>query len=72
MKQCPIKTPYIELQQLLKWAGVCDSGGEARELIVNGLVTLNGQVETRRSRKIYPQDIVTCGTTQLQVSSLKS
>lgn len=71
MKPCLIETPYIELQQLLKWAGLCETGGEARQLITAGAITLNGQVETRRSKKVYPKDIVGYGKIELLVSSAK-
>jgi ribosome-associated protein len=47
----------IELQQFLKIA-LNITGGEAKHLIQDGLVKINGQVETRRSRKLSNQDIV--------------
>jgi ribosome-associated protein len=54
----PILGEYIELQQLLKLAGAAATGGEAKEIILDGRVALNGQVETRRSRKVRPGDVV--------------
>jgi ribosome-associated protein len=53
-----IKTPTIELDKFLKWAGVLSSGGEAKSLIQQGEVLVNGQVETHRSRKLADGDIV--------------
>jgi ribosome-associated protein len=49
---------HIELQQALKLARVVETGGEAKALIQGGEVRVNGAVETRRRRKLYPGDIV--------------
>ena len=46
----------IRLGQLLKVAGIVDSGGEAKELIAGGEVTVNGEVETRRGRQLHAGD----------------
>lgn len=48
----------IRLGQLLKHAGVAATGGEARELIVDGEVRVNGEVELRRGRQLHDGDIV--------------
>ncbi len=62
-----INTPFIELDKLLKREDVAASGGEARYLISQGLALVNGSVETRKQRKLYPGDTITsCGVT-LQV-----
>jgi ribosome-associated protein len=53
-----ITTEYIKLDQLLKLAGLTGSGAEAKKLIRDGYVTLNGEVCTSRNKKIYPSDIV--------------
>lgn len=58
MREIKIKTPTIRLDQLLKWAGLVASGGEAKGLIQGGKVLVNDQEETRRSVKISPGDIV--------------
>jgi ribosome-associated protein len=58
MQEIKIKTPVIHLDQLLKWANVVASGGEAKQLIQGGQVSVNGQIETRRSVKLGPGDIV--------------
>lgn len=52
----PIKTQTIDLDQLLKLAGLCGSGGEAKYLIQSGMVTVNGQVETRRRATLHIGD----------------
>ena len=49
----------IRLDQFLKLVGVVMSGGEAKHLIQGGEVQLNGIVETRRSKKLAPGDVVT-------------
>jgi ribosome-associated protein len=51
--------PTIRLDQFLKWQGLVGTGGQAKYLIQEGQVQVNGQVETRRTRKLAPGDIVT-------------
>lgn len=51
-----IRTEYITLDSFLKWAGVADTGGHAKTLIASGQVLVNGEVETRRGRKLRPGD----------------
>ena len=45
----------VKLDQFLKWLAVVDSGSEAKEIILDGKVKVNDEVETRRGRKIYPE-----------------
>lgn len=49
----------IRLGQYLKFANLADTGGQARELIASGQVSVNGEVETRRGRQLHPGDEVT-------------
>ena len=63
-----ITTDYIELDKLLKRENLTASGGEARYLISQGVVRVNGQVETRKRRKCYPGDLVEYGGVQLRVA----
>ncbi|MFA7636666.1 MAG: RNA-binding S4 domain-containing protein [Monoglobales bacterium] len=49
-----ITTPFIKLDQLLKFSGMVSTGGEAKEVIAQGLVSVNGEVEFQRGKKIYP------------------
>ncbi|MCI8779685.1 MAG: S4 domain-containing protein YaaA [Lachnospiraceae bacterium] len=58
MQAIEINDDFIKLGQLLKLAGMVSSGVEAKIVIQNGEVTVNGEVDTRRGKKIYPQDIV--------------
>ena len=62
-----INTPFIELDKLLKREDVAASGGEARYLISQGLALVNGLVETRKRRKLYSGDTITCCGVTLQV-----
>ena len=56
-----IRAEPIELCQLLKFAGFTATGGEAKTVISEELVTVNGEVETRKRRKILAGDRVTFG-----------
>lgn len=58
MENIVIDTAYIKLGQLLKLAGIADSGVHAKILIMNEEVHVNGQVMTQRGKKIYPGDHV--------------
>lgn len=53
-----IKSEYIKLDSLLKFAAVVASGGEAKEAVAEGLVKVNGEVCTMRGKKIHPGDEV--------------
>lgn len=57
-EQIVLESEYIKLDSLLKLANLVMSGGEAKLVIQDGLVMVNGQVETRRGRKLYPGDSV--------------
>lgn len=62
-----IDTPFIKLDSFLKMVNAVSSGGEAKVLIADGQVTVNGAVELRRGRKLYPGDVVNCHATQYTV-----
>lgn len=49
----------IRLGQFLKFAGLLDSGGDAKEVIIDGFVTVNGEVDRRRGRQLHDGDVVT-------------
>lgn len=53
-----IDSEFIKLDSLLKYANLVESGGVAKTLIQEGYVLLNGEVQTRRGKKIYPGDLV--------------
>jgi ribosome-associated protein len=58
-EQITIDTDHIKLDSFLKLANLVMSGGEAKLVIQEGQVSVNGEVETRRGRKLYPGDSVT-------------
>lgn len=58
MQAIEISDEFIKLGQLLKLAGMVSSGVEAKIVIQNGKVKVNGETDTRRGKKIYPQDVV--------------
>ena len=58
MNTIEITTEYIKLQDLLKLAGLTYTGGDAKVMVQEGLVTVNGEVCTMRGRKIRPGDTV--------------
>lgn len=58
---------FIRLGQALKKAGLVSSGVDAKMVILDGAVTVNGEVEERRGRKLYPGDIVSFDGETFQV-----
>ncbi len=61
MKKVVIKTEYITLGQLLKFASIIGSGGEVKFFLQNTDIFLNSELENRRGKKIYPGDQVRVG-----------
>ena len=59
----------IELDQFLKLAEVCQSGGQAKHLIQSGAVLVNGVIEMRRGKKLRPGDSVSVGGEEFMVGS---
>ena len=68
MENIIITTEFIKLQDLLKFANLVSTGGEAKIIIQEGEVKVNGEVCTMRGKKIRPGDIVELGGQQLAVS----
>ena len=60
MNTIQITTKYIKLDAFLKFAGAVGTGGEAKLLIEDGQVTVNGEVCTQRGKKLRPGDTVMC------------
>ena len=58
MKPIKILTEYIELQMLLKMESIISSGGQAKYFLAENEVYVNGELEQRRGRKLYPNDKV--------------
>jgi ribosome-associated protein len=67
--EIPITGEMIRLGQLLKLAGVVDDGAQARTLIEDGEVQVDGQVDRRRGRQVRPGSLVDLGDTQIRVVS---
>lgn len=59
MEVIKLRDEYIKLGQALKAAGLVDSGVVAKDVIQNGEVKVNGEIDTRRGRKLYDGDVVT-------------
>ena len=58
MLEIKIDTEYIKLDQLLKFAGLVNTGGEAKNIIMEGRITVNGSVEKARGKKLRADDII--------------
>ena len=67
MTVLPITTEYIKLQDLMKLADLVSTGGEAKERIQAGEVTVNGEVCTMRGKKLRPGDVVSFAGRELTV-----
>ena len=67
MKEITITTEYIKLQDLLKFAGLVETGGEAKERVQAGEAQVNGEVCLQRGKKIRPGDAVLFGDAELTV-----
>lgn len=67
MKTIEITTEYIKLQDLLKFACATSTGGEAKNVIQDGLVCVNGEICTQRGKKIRPGDKVLFEKQEYQV-----
>ena len=63
----PIRGEFITLDRLLKATGLADSGGQARMMIVDGLVEVDGAPESRETAKIRPGQGVTLGEVRIQI-----
>ena len=65
-----LREDFIKLGQALKAAGFVDSGVEAKEVIQDGLVLVNGEVDTRRGRKLYEGDLVSFENKTIKIEKL--
>ena len=69
MEILKLRDDYIKLGQALKAAGFVSSGVEAKEVIRDGLVTVNGGTDTRRGRKLYAVDIAEYNGEQIKIEN---
>lgn len=67
MDKIAIETEYIKLDSLLKFSGLCETGGDAKLCIQQGEVLLNGEVCMMRGKKIRPGDVVSLGGESVEV-----
>jgi len=68
MRDVPIRGDMIRLGQLLKLSGLADSGGEAKALLAEVTVTVNGEHEARRGRQLHRGDVVVVGEVEVRVA----
>lgn len=57
--ELPITTEYIKLDQLLKFSGIAENGADAKDMILDEMVSFNGKICTMRGKKVRPGDTVT-------------
>jgi ribosome-associated protein len=67
MRDVVISSEPVELYKILKFEGVVGSGGQAKAVIAEGLVLVNGEVETRKRRKILSGDVITFADDELKM-----
>ncbi len=63
-----VEGEFVELNQLLKLTGLCDSGGAGKMIVASGDVSVDGQQELRKTAKIRPGQVVTLGDIKIVVS----
>ena len=68
MREIEIRGEMIRLGQLLKLADIAGSGADARELLAEEAVTVNGEPEARRGRKLHKGDVVAVGDDEVRVA----
>ena len=69
IEEIPIRDAMIRLGQLLKLANLVEDGVEAAELIKNGLVKVNGEIDDRRGRQLHDGDTITVTGRTVRVSA---
>ncbi len=68
MEMITINEEFIRLDHLMKFSGLCNSGGRAKYLIQNGEVSLNGEICTMRGKKLRDKDVVSYNGRSVEVS----
>ena len=72
-KQCVVlRDTYIELYKLIKLENLANSGGEAKAMIADGQIKVNGLVETRKRRKLIAEDKVEVGGATIEIQGPKT
>jgi ribosome-associated protein len=67
MREVKITREPVELYKILKFEGMVSSGGEAKSVIAGGMVLVNGEVETRKRKKIVNGDIIEFNSEVIQI-----
>ena len=62
---------FVELNQLLKLAGLCDSGGAGKQLVASGAVRVDGEVELRKTAKLRAGQVVTLDDVTIRIVALQ-
>ncbi len=68
MEIIKLRDEYIKLGQALKAANLAEDGVEAKLAVQDGLVKVNGEVDTRRGRKLYPGDVVSFQGREIKIT----
>lgn len=69
MEEVVIHTPFIKLDSALKLAGLYPTGGQAKEAVLAGVVSVNDSVCLQRGRKCFPGDVLSCPAGTARVAS---
>ena len=69
MEEIAIHTDFIKLDELMKFSALAESGGEAKQLIADGLVKVNGEVCLQRGKKLFPGDTVSFDGQNVRVTN---
>ena len=64
-----INTQFIQLQSFLKFKGIAETGGQAKEFIQDGIIRVNGEVCTARGKKIRPGDIISAFAVDYEITN---
>ena len=67
MEIIKLREEFIKLGQAMKAAGLAEDGVEAKIMIQNGEVSVNGEIDTRRGRKLYDGDIISCNGQEIKI-----
>lgn len=67
MSEISIRDEFIKLGQALKLSGIAENGADAKELIAEGKILVNGEIETRRGRKLYKGDVFSYDGSDIKV-----
>ena len=67
MREVTITKEPVELYKILKFEGMVSSGGQAKAVIADGLVLVNGETETRKRKKIVSGDIIEFGQEKIRI-----